>query len=518
MKRRWYIGLGICVLVPAVILAVVASYTSLPPLDDRKTSTAFEQTNGTRLGRAIGQRLAAHPGKSGIHPLAESHAAFAARMHLASVADRSLDIQYYIWENDVSGNLLLGALLDAAERGVRVRLLLDDNGIAGLDDTLAALDAHRNIEVRLFNPFVLRQARWLGYLTDFFRLNRRMHNKSFTADNQATIVGGRNVGDAYFGATDGVLFVDLDVLAVGPIVQDVSRDFDRYWASKSAYPADRLLAPAGPDGAEALPGIESPAYRAAASAYLHAVRDAPLRRQLVEGRVPLEWASTRLVSDDPAKGLGRAAPETRVSEKLRRILGRPLSSIDLVSAYFVPTRAGTDAFTAMAEDGVEVRVLTNSLEATDITPVYAGYAKWRVPLLEAGVGLYELRRRSSGTGQLKAPGTFGSSGASLHAKTFAVDRSRVFVGSFNFDPRSINLNTEMGLVIDSPALAANISAMFDNAVSATAYRLRLSESGGLYWVEHRNGDPVLHQAAPGTGVWKRATTRVLSWLPIDWLL
>jgi len=198
-------------------------------LEGRSVSRVLEDTGTTRLGKAISPRVEAHPGLSGIHPLHDPHDAFAARVLLARAAERSLDVQYYIWHKDLSGTLLLKALRDAADRGVRVRLLLDDNNTSGLDAALAALDAHPNIEVRLFNPFTsFRSLRALGYLTDFSRLNRRMHNKSFTADNQATIIGGRNVGDEYFGATSAsVLFVDLDVLAVGPAVRAVSDDFDR---------------------------------------------------------------------------------------------------------------------------------------------------------------------------------------------------------------------------------------------------------------------------------------------------
>ena len=210
----------------------------MPSLADRSVSAALRDTSDTRLGRGIEPLVALHPSEAGIYGLADARDAFAVRMLLAQTAEKSLDLQYYIWRGDLTGTLLFDALRAAGDRGVRVRLLLDDNGTPGLDARLAALDAHPNIEVRLFNPFVIRSPRAIGYLTDFFRLNRRMHNKSFTADNQATVIGGRNVGDEYFDAVgEGALdFADLDVLAVGPVVRDVSSDFDRYWASESAYP------------------------------------------------------------------------------------------------------------------------------------------------------------------------------------------------------------------------------------------------------------------------------------------
>src|SRR5262245_10968732 len=313
----------------------------LPRLQDRTHSEALSDTGGTRLGKAVSPGVAAHPATSGIHPLRDAREAFAARALLAEVAERSLDVQYYIWRKDLTGTLLFRALLAAADRGVRVRLLLDDNNTAGLDATLAALDAHPNIEVRLFNPFPFRKARLLGYATDFGRLNRRMHNKSFTADNQVSIVGGRNVGDEYFGATHGVLFADLDVLAVGPIVQEVSQAFDRYWASESSYPADAVL-PAAP--ADRIAAITSDARRIEQSPeaveYVRAIRNSSLARDLTQGKLALEWVATRIVCDDPAKGLGQAAAPSLVYRQLQEILGDPRSGLDLVSPYFVPTSAG----------------------------------------------------------------------------------------------------------------------------------------------------------------------------------
>lgn len=499
--------------------ALLGGCGSLPSLDDRSPSTALADTHDTRLGRAIAPRAAAHPGKSGVYPLLDSHNAFAARVLLARVAERSLDVQYYIWRHDLSGTLLFEALHEAAERGVRVRLLLDDHNTAGLDETLAALTGHPNIEVRLFNPFVTRQARWLGYLTDFPRLNRRMHNKSFTVDNQATIIGGRNVGDEYFGATEGVVFVDLDVMAVGPVVQAVSHDFDRYWSSASAYPVDRLLPPAAPARISALASQASLIEREpAARSYMDTLRESPFVRELLEGRLRFEWASTHMVSDDPAKGLGPVDGEAMLPHQLERIIGEPRAHVDLVSAYFVPTKTGTEALTALAHDGVKIRILTNALEATDIAIVHAGYAKWRKALLQAGIRLYELKRLSPRLERHADSGRFGSSGASLHAKTFSVDHARVFIGSFNFDPRSARLNTELGFIIESPTLAKDIEDAFTDRIPDEAYEVRLSDTGDLYWIEHRGDRLLRHESEPGTSLWKRAVVWFASLLPIEWLL
>lgn len=507
------------------LFGLLAGCTTLPALEGRSVSRALDddEARATQLGQAIAPRVEEHPGKSGIQPLQNPRDAFAARVLLAQAAERTLDVQYYIWQGDTTGTLLLGALHAAAEGGVRVRLLLDDNGTSGLDSELAALATHPNIEVRLFNPFVVRRPKWLGYLTDFSRANRRMHNKSFTADNQATIIGGRNVGDEYFGATEGVLFADLDVIAVGPVVEDVSSDFDRYWASESSYPVERILPAADRGRLDRLAASASSVERdPAASAYVTAVRQSGFVDELLAGQLALEWATTRMVSDDPAKGLGDSEEAGLLIHQLEEIIGVPSRDVALVSPYFVPTAAGTEAFGAMARRGVKVRILTNSLDATDVVAVHAGYAKRRKALLEAGVILYEMRSLPSvsghGTERNESPGPFGSSGSSLHAKTFSVDSERVFIGSFNFDPRSANLNTELGFVIDSPTLAQSIAAAFDDRIPAYAYEVRLSEKGQLYWLEQQGTRHVRHDSEPNTGFWKNSGVFLLSLLPIEWLL
>jgi putative cardiolipin synthase len=299
----------------AAILAamLLQGCSQLPSLDDRNPSVSIQNTAHTRLGKAVAPLVQLHPGTSGIAALRDGHAAFAARSLLADAAERTLDVQYYIWHNDMSGAMLFNALRRAADRGVRVRLLLDDNNTSGLDTILASLDAHPNIEVRLFNPFTTRRWRVLGYLTDFSRLNRRMHNKSFTADNQATIIGGRNIGDEYFGAGPDVLFVDLDVLAIGPVVNDVSVDFDRYWASDSAYPADRVLPAVSPAAVAAQGAAGSLAARnPAALDFVEALRESPFVRDLLARRLAFQWAATHMVSDDPAKGLSHASDAASV--------------------------------------------------------------------------------------------------------------------------------------------------------------------------------------------------------------
>jgi len=521
-SRRLRLGIALA----GAWLACLLAGCSLPPLEGRSSSQALPaaQAGETPLGRAVAPLAAQHPGQSGIHALTDPREAFAARVQLARRAQRTLDVQYYIWRGDTTGTLLLDALRAAAERGVRVRLLLDDNGIAGLDPALAALDAHPQVEVRLFNPFAFRAFKPLGYVTDFARANRRMHNKSFTADATATVVGGRNVGDEYFGATDGVLFADLDVLAVGPAAQAVSASFDAYWASASAYPIAALMRPPSADAAAgAQVHAEQMERSPAAAAYKAAVQQLPFVRQLVEGRLPLVWAPTQLVADDPAKGLARAEPGQLLIHHMAEAVGQPTRSLDLVSPYFVPTDEGADYFAALAGRGVRVRILTNSMAATDVLAVHSGYARHRRRLLEAGVVLYELKPdpagAAAGEGRKEGRGLLGSSGSSLHAKTFGVDGRRVFVGSFNFDPRSARLNTELGFVIDSPLLAQQMERVFGERVPAASWEVRRDpSSGALRWVDAGRQPPAELASEPLTRWWQRAAVGLLALLPIEWML
>jgi putative cardiolipin synthase len=509
-------------LVLALILVGSALFSagcaSLAPPQERTATHAVEGTHDTRLARALAGYAETRSGNTGIHPLPQARDAFAARALLAAAADRSIDVQYYIWHDDEVGNLLFEALWHAAERGVRVRMLLDDMNTKGLDPTLAALDGHPNIEVRLYNPLVQRDLRALNFVGDFARVNRRMHNKSFTVDNQVTIVGGRNVGNEYFAAGSGVLFADLDVIAVGAAVPAVSKEFDLYWNSPSAYPAAQFVG-AG-DAARLQAKFAANRARPDAVAYLEAVRATPIVRDLLDRRLTFEWTGARVVNDDPAKTLDTTSrTDILLFPELVRSIGHPRRTLDLVTPYFVPGEEGAAALVHLAQGGTVVRILTNSLSASDVSAVHAGYAKRRETLLRGGVKLYELKptaARDAPDADMSA-GSSGSSG--LHAKTFAVDRERVFVGSFNFDQRSARLNTEMGLVIESGALAQRLADAFDRQLPLVAYEVRIRpDGGGLQWIEHTAAGERRHDTEPGTGWWDRFKVQVLSVLPIEWLL
>lgn len=488
----------------------------LPDLPTRPFSEHLNDTSDTRLGRAV-QAAGVRDGRSGWLALSNPLEAFAARVFLARTAERELNVQYYIWHADTTGMLLLEELLRAADRGVQVRLLLDDNGIGGMDPLLLEVDAHPRVEVRLFNPYPDRGFKALGYLSDFDRLNRRMHNKALIADSQAAIVGGRNIGDPYFGADPLLDFVDLDVLSVGPVTGEIAHSFDAYWNSPLAYPIAQLVDPTVASGYTYASKLAEVKASPATSRYEQAVRETPLVAQLAASKLELEWAPVRLVADQPTKAERSTDSTSWLVNELTRELGQAIRETDLISPYFVPGDLGTSALKRHAENGVKVRIVTNSLAATDVAAVHAGYAHRRKTLLQAGVQLYELKP----TPDASSPTPWrlmGSNAASLHGKTISVDGQRTYVGSFNIDPRSIRWNTEMGLVIESQTLAHSVSASLDRWLPKNAFELRLGERQRIEWVEHTEAGVVVHHEEPHANLWRRLVAALLSLLPIEWLL
>jgi cardiolipin synthase C len=479
---------------------------------ERDTST-FAANAQSALAKEMAPQIAAHPLQSGVAVLNLGSDAFAARMALAATATVSIDAQYYIWDDGVTGRLLLGALQDAANRGVSVRILVDDNGTMGLDQALAALDAHPLIEVRIFNPFVLRRARFLNYSFDFFRLNRRMHNKSFTVDGTITILGGRNIGDLYFETDARLNYIDLDVLAVGPAATDVSADFARYWACPHAHPVKGLITP--------LPDCEKQFQTRLQSVRATALgkRAAAQMAAFDLKSLPLIWVRATVFSDDPAKIMDKDCGRDRLIQRLLTAIGPPLVSVDLISAYFIPGAAATQRLAHYAARGVRVRTLTNALESTDVAVVHAGYAPYRRAMIASGVEVYELRSDGDPRRRFKDFDLFDLSKAALHAKGFSVDRQRVFIGSLNFDPRSRLLNTEMGLLIDSPKIAGDISDWLDENLPRFAYRLTLSRHNGLIWTgQDAAGAATVFQVEPNTTLPLRLMIAAVGLLPLQWLM
>lgn len=535
---HWLLYLLVAVAALAIAVLALRLIFRLPQRRATPSETRGAQWD-TLLGRAIQPQLAAHPGLCAVHLLSQAERAFAMRVALVRAARQTLDLQYYIWHPDVSGLILLEELRCAAERGVRVRLLVDDNGAYGLDRQLASLDAHPNVEVRLINPFPLRWPRTLGYLMDFHRLNRRMHNKSLTVDGVATVVGGRNIGDEYFGVSREGLFDDLDALIAGPVVEEVARSFDLYWNCESAWPLTGIVPPQ-PAGPIALSAKNS----AIAESYGRVLREQMLEDRVARADFDIEWAPGRLMVDDPGKIAGKERRGGKLADHLVKVIGEVETSLGIVSAYFVPTQVGTDFFTGLAARGAQVSVLTNALNSNDVAVVHAGYAKHRKALLRGGVRLWELKGQGKahlkllragsgsagssrgaaggggrGSGRARSGPVLKASGSSLHAKTFTIDRRRFFIGSYNFDPRSANLNSEMGVLIESPLLAGQMQDMFDKGgLNEAAWEVRLDDHNHLRWIEHDASGDVVHLKEPRTGPLQRAIVAVLGLLPIDWLL
>ncbi|KAK0335481.1 phospholipase D family protein [Sphingobium yanoikuyae] len=520
-------------------LWALRAFNRLPPRELDEDAFPPRHDSVSPLRTAAEDAAKGHDGHSGIHLLADANDAFAARILLARQAKRHLDLQYYIWHGDRTGTLLLEEVHSAAERGVQVRLLLDDNGISGLDTILSALDRHPNIEVRLFNPFRIRFPKAAGFALDFGRLNRRMHNKSFIVDDAATIVGGRNIGDEYFGAGDGGLFADLDALAIGPVVASVIADFDRYWDCSSSYPASQILPLVSEAQRRKLTRRASLVEKdPSARQFVERITSLPIVQSLLEGTLELTWAEVELISDDPAKACGDVDSDGLLATQLLETLGNPTREMFVVAGYFVPGDTVTRSLCDMASSGVAVSVLTNSFAATDVKLVHAGYAQTRKELLQSGVRLFEMygtthastsrkeRRRGSRLGigsTLRGSGT-GSTAAlrshasTLHAKTFSVDGERLFIGSFNLDPRSIELNTELGFVIHSPDLAKQVGSVFERLAPAAAYELRLQEDGRLSWVERHDDEEIVHTEEPNMTLGDHLMIGVAQRLPIQWLL
>ena len=489
----------------------------LPDIADRRNEYTLPVSMATPIGAAVGAESALHPGKSGILPLRDGLRALVERLILVETAAQSIDAQYYIWHDDISGILLLDALSRAAQRGVRVRLLLDDNGVPGLDGIMAALNSQENFEIRLFNPSTVRTPKYAGYTFDFLRMNRRMHNKSFIVDGAIAIVGGRNIGDEYFDVVEDNFYVDLDVLVAGPVVAETSTMFDQYWNSQSVFAVETIINRAGSldDFSERAAEI---AADPSAAPILHTVRGAATPGYIDRTKLQ-EWTDVQLIADDPRKGQGIATQDQLMINQMGTILGSIETRLDLVSAYFVPGHRGTDWLSEIALSGKDVRVVTNAMNTTDVPLVHAGYTKYRRELLKAGVRLYELKLRGGTSDAGLHPLPLGLSGASLHAKTFAIDGERVFIGSFNFDPRSALLNSEMGYVIESASLARHVSNGVDGPLLLASYQPDLTPEEKMIWQEPLyDGSLVIYQEEPGASWIDQLTIAVLGLLPIEWLL
>jgi putative cardiolipin synthase len=495
----------------ALIALALAGCATLPKDYPRTASTALAAPETTTIGREIAGLAGRHPGQSGFAVLRRGRIAFTTRIALADVAEKTLDVQYYIWEQDATGVLLAQHLRRAADRGVRVRVLIDDSNVVRRDASLAAFDAHPNVEVRVFNPFAQRATRVVGFLTDFNRLNHRMHNKLIVVDNAVAIVGGRNMSDPYFEVDPEFNFRDLDVVAAGPITKELSAVFDRFWNGEWSVPIAALV-----DRAYTVDELDTPARReriaTIVATYPHPLSHdlASVKAAVSQITAMLVWAPGRVLFDDPAS---IEDPGLRVMGRtLRKRTDEASREILIEAAYFIPFQEGAALAKQLVDRGVRVRVVTNSLTSNDVIQAFAGYSISRVDLIRAGVELHELRFEPGPARKRQLP---AGSKASLHTKTIVFDRKDVFIGSFNLDARSSSINTEAGLYIESPELAAQVIEYLDEGAGPeVSYRVELDAAGNLQWTASDDGKVLRYDRDPLSTPGQRARAGFWSVLPI----
>jgi len=517
-----------------LIVAVLSGCASLPPGSDfpKVASFALAHPEETRLGRQFGNAALEHNGNSGFRIIPVGADGFLSRMQMINAAERTIDLQYFIFRGDETGRLLTGAVLHAADRGVRVRVLIDDGETVAGDDQITALEAHPSIEIRIFNPFAYRghttAFRAAEFMFNASRLDYRMHNKLLVVDNAVALIGGRNIGDEYFQIDPESQFADDDVFSAGPIAQQLSATFDEYWNNALSIPAEALSS--GKTSQTALNehrvvlNEESQQLKAEGTDYVRRVATGEPFNGMISGRLPLIWAHAQLVYDSPDKK--KVEDGTMVGRLMHRAVANAAMAVQsellMVTPYLIPGIEGMQLFKDLRQRNVRVRVLTSSLESSTVLMAQAGYMNYRVPLLENGVELYEIRSllgNTRGSGETAAISRYGN--YSLHAKMFVFDRQRLFIGSMNFDQRSMHLNTEIGLIIDSPALAQQVAARFEAMVQpANSYMLVLrpndaGRSPSLVWRTQEDAKPVEYDVEPARSDWQRVKVNSLSLLPLD---
>ena len=483
-------------------------------------------TAQTTLAQIIQPLQEQHPELTGYLVLFEPLEALATRLSLIDKAEKRLDLQYYIWDNDKVGSLALHALIRAADRGVKIRLLIDDNNAKSTEGIFLALAQHPNIEVKLFNPYRFRKYRAFDMILDLKRINRRMHNKSFIADHQVALIGGRNMTNQYYNVSDNYQFSDVDVMLVGTAVKDISHSFDEYWSHEYAYKVQEVVKQSAHHlSYESLKRQLDEHYkRVTVQNYLDLTSNSQAIDSLMSRDIQLDWVKAEVVKDSPDKIKSKAKKKEHLNFQLIQHLEQPEKNVDLISAYFVPEKKGAKMLTDLAKDGVKVRVLTNSFKANDVAVVHAFYGKYRQNLLEHGVQLYEflpalnkndLDKNTEDLAKKAKVSIKGLSRSSLHAKLMALDEKQVFIGSFNFDPRSAYLNTEIGVLLNSPPLAQAVHTTMDENLSKYAYKLVLDANKKITWQRQTPQGPVIYTKEPRMKWWQRAGIKMLSWLPIE---
>lgn len=456
--------------------------------------------------------------------LDDAFLSIASRLHIINKAKHSIDLQYYIWENDSIGQLLLSELLKAADRGVKVRLLIDDQNGTQLDSTLKKLSQHPNFEIKIFNPYKFRKLRVIDYLFRLKNINHRMHNKLIIGDGVIAVTGGRNISREYFDASDQFQFTDLDIMFYGTPVLEANKVFNSFWNDNLSYSVQQLLGKSSPEDLQTLRNKYELDYLRKTQQEQKIYNAEKLIRSTLKSSA-IHWAKAHFIADTPNKIRGTSKKEELIYTQMFNIMGQPKKHLDLVSAYFVPQKSGLKYLQNLQQNNVTTRVLTNSYLANDVPVVHAFYQKYRTDLLRSGVQLYEFKpyiERSKRTWYEVATGNVipakNKNASRLHAKFFDID-GMVFIGSFNFDPRSANLNTEVGLVIESDPLQQEIQHKLTEYLPKIVYELKLDKNGNLIWLDHRqDGSTIIHKTEPETTKFQRFAFKAVSYLPIEWLM
>lgn len=493
--RHWSISL---LLLAAGLMAGCATVSFKEP---KSYSTVITDTNDTSLSKAAADWVEAHDGLSGFYPLTQGMDALGVRLRLAEKAEKSIDLQYFLMKTDTAGSVMANALLKAADRGVRVRFLIDDLFTTVSDRVFLLLNQHDNIEVRIFNPVSRRGISGLNFVAHFNQANRRMHNKSFTVDNVVSVVGGRNIADEYFQLKTDSVFVDFDVLAAGPIAVDISRSFDEYWNHSRAVPVEQLADSPKEEDLETVRAAVADELDDIYDTVFQKALDSQVLQDLMAGRRLPYAAPARVLADDPDKLINEVDDAyMRLAREFRKIVMATKREIVVISPYYVPGDDGVQTIRDLVAKGVRAVVLTNSLASNNHTPVHSAYARYRKDVIQAGAELYEARADAASElhGSKDGPETL-----TLHTKLYFIDRRKMFVGSLNLDPRSIELNAEMGLVIDSPEMVGGLAQRLDEKLPGLAYRVHVNDDRKLEWHTTIDGRKVIETKEPLTGWWMR---------------
>jgi len=499
------------VLVAALVVVTISGCSTLSFDRPRQSSHTILDVSDTRLGRARINWEIAHGEKSGFYPLVAGMDALGARLRLAETAEKSIDLQYFLMKNDTAGAVFAQALLDAADRGVRVRFLLDDVFTTAPDRAFLLMHQHPNIEVRLFNPISRKGIGGLNFLGDFKQANRRMHNKSFTVDNSFTIVGGRNIADEYFQLKQDSVFIDFDMLVVGPVVSEVSHSFDQYWNHERALPIEYV---AKNKKGENLEEVRSEISQQLEDIYTRVYSEAlesDLLQDLIANRQPLFAGNGRVLVDKPDKLINKISREQmHLANDLREVILSAEKEIYIITPYYVPGDTGVQMVRDLEERGVRVVIITNSLASNNHTPVHGAYSRYRKKVLQAGVEIYEARVNAA---RELSNNESGPESLTMHTKAFIIDDRYLFFGSLNVDPRSIEINAEMGILVDSTEMVHEMTTGAEEWLSSIFYQVKLNDKNKLEWHGMIDGQPVVKTKEPDTSFFKRFSAWFLKIVP-----